>query len=172
MLFENVHVVPAIATQTGAAIAGDWVKLTNYNKCLILLCEQRGADANTTAFRVNKAKTAAGGSVSTGISLANHWYVEGAATTTGDIGATAAATVGVTDVWTKDAAATSHTGVATQNVTSWYAIEVAAEELGDGFNWLQLNITASNAAHRLTAFYVLYEPRYARAGDKQATEIA
>ena len=172
MLFENVHVVPAIATQTGAAIAGDWVKLTNYNKCLILLCEQRGANATTTVFRVDKAKTAAGGDQSTGITMSNYWKVEDMATTAGDIGGTAAATVGVTDVWTKGTAGTSYEGSATQSVTSWYAIEVAAEELGDDFDWLQLQIVSSNAAHRLTAFYVLYEPRYARAGAYQATEIA
>lgn len=172
MLFENAHIVPAFATQTGGAIAGDWVKLTNFNKCLILLHEQRGADSTASVFRVDKAKTAAGGSESTGVTMSNFWHVEAAATVTGDVGGTAAGTVGVTDVWTKGTAGNSYTGVTTQSVSSWYAIEVSAEDLGDDFDWLQLQIVSSNAAHRLTAWYLLYEPRYAQAGNRQATQIA
>lgn len=171
MLFENVHVVPAFQDQTGAAIAGDWVKLTNYDKVLILFHEMRGAEGTATVLRLDKAKTAAGGDAGT-LNMTNFWYVQDAASTTGDVGGTAAATVGVTDVWTKGTAAATFTGSTTQSKGQWVAIEVSAEELGDSFDWLQLQVVSSNAAHYMSAWYVLYGPRYARAGASQATEIA
>lgn len=171
MLFENAHIVPAFQDQTGAAIAGDWVKLTNYDKCLILFHEMRGADATATVLRLDIAKTAAGGDAST-INITNFWYVQDVASTTGDVGGTAAATVGTTDVWTKGTAAATFSGSTTASKGQWVAIEVSAEELGTDFDWLQLQVVSSNVAHYMSAWYILYGPRYARAGASQTTQIA
>lgn len=164
MLFENSHITPAFQSQTGAAISGDFVSMKNYGKCLILLHEMRGANATATVFRVDKATEVAGSTQSTGITMNNFWYVQDVASATGDVGGTAAATVGATDTWTKGTAATSFTGSTTQSVGQWYAIEIDASELPDSsynYDCIQLAIVSSNGAHYLSAWYVLYEPRYA-----------
>lgn len=173
MLFENCHITPAFQDQTGAAIAGDWISLKNYRKCLILLHEMRGANATATVFRVDKATAVAGTNQSTGITMNNFWYAQDVASTTGDVGGTAAATVGATDTWTKGTAATSFTGSTTQSVGQWYAIEVDAGELPDSsydYDCIQLQIVSSNGAHYLSAWYVLYDPRYSE--DLTASAIA
>ena len=163
MLYENSRIVPACQDQAGAAIACDWVSLKNYNRCLILLHEMRGATATATVFRVDKARAVAGTNQSTGITMNNFWYVQDLASVTGDVGASAL--VGASDTWTKGTAAASFTGSTTQSVGQWYAIEVKAAELPDStyqdYDCIQLQIVSSNAAHYLSAWYVLYEPRFA-----------
>lgn len=161
-LFENVHIVPAFQDQTGAAIAGDWVCLKNYRGCLILAHEMRGADATATVLRVDKATAADGTDQSTGITLNNFWYVQDLASVTGDVGASTG--VGASDTWTKGTAATSITGSTTQSKGQWYAIDVKASELPNStaeYDWLQIQVVSSNAAHYISAWYVLYDPRYA-----------
>lgn len=172
MLFENVHIVPGFQSQTGAAIEGDWVCMKGYNRAMILIHEMRGADGTATVYAIDKAKTAAAGSSSDSITITHFWSVADVASNTGDVGAAAAATVGVTDVWTKGTAAAAITGSTTQSKGQWYAVELSAEELGDDYDWFQMTITSSNAAHYVSCWYILYEPRYARAGASQVTAIA
>jgi hypothetical protein len=165
LLFENSHLTPAFQDQTGAHVEGDFVSLRNYNKCMILIHEMRGADATATVFRVDKANTAAGGDEHTSITLNNFWSVADVASATGDVGATAAATVGATDTWTKGTAAALITGSTTASKGQWYAIEIDASELPDADHpdscFIQLVITSSNAAHYISAWYLLYEPKEA-----------
>lgn len=164
MLFEESHIVPAFQDQTGAAIAGDWISMKNYRKCLILVHEMRGADATATVLRVDKASSVTGGDQSTGITLNNFWSVADLASVTGDVGASVG--VGASDTWTKGTAAASITGSVTQSVGQWYAIEVADEDILDAtgavdFDCIQIQVVSSNAAHYISAWYVLYDPRYA-----------
>ena len=170
MQFENSKIVPAFQDQTGAAIAGDWVSMENYNRCLILLHEMRGANGTATVFRVDKARDVAGTNQSTGITMNNFWYVQDLASVTGDVGASAL--VGASDTWTKGTAAASFTGSTTQSKGQWYAIEVKASELPDttyqDYDAIQLQIVSSNVAHYLSAWYVLYEPRFAQASPLSA----
>lgn len=165
-LFENIHLTPAFQDQTGAAIAGDWISLKGYEGCLILFHEMRGANGTATVLRVDKATAVDGTDQSTGITMNNFWYVQDVASTTGDVGATAAATVGATDTWTKGTAATSFTGSTTQSKGQWVAIDVKASELPatsagvfTAYDCLQLQVVSSNGAHYLSAWYVLYGPR-------------
>lgn len=163
-LFEYLHPVPAFQDQTGAAIAGDWISLKNYTGCLILFHEMRGANGTATVLRVDKATSVAGGDQSTGITMNNFWAVQDVASTTGDVGGTAAATVGATDTWVKQTAAASFTGSTTQSKGQWVAIDVKADELPTSsydFDCIQLQVVSSNGAHYLSAWYLLYGPRYA-----------
>jgi hypothetical protein len=172
---EQLKIVPAFQDQTGAAIAGDWVNLEGYGGCLILLHEMRGANGTATVIRVDKARTVAGGDQSTGITMNNFWYVQDMPSVTGDVGGTAAASVGATDTWTKGTAATSFTGSTTQSVGQWVVIDVNADDLPDStyedYNCIQLQVVSSNGAHYLSAWYILYNPRYARQMDDQPSAL-
>jgi hypothetical protein len=161
-LFENSHIVPAFQDQTGAAIAGDWISMRDYKKCLILVHEMRGADATATVYRVDKATSVAGADQSTGITLNNFWQVKDLASVTGDVGASTS--VGASDTWTKGTAATSITSEVTQSVGEWYAIEIDGSELWSStadYDCIQLQVVSSNAAHYISAWYILYEPKFA-----------
>jgi len=164
-LFENVKITPAFQDQTGAAIAGDWISLKGAEGVLILVHEMRGANATATVLRVDKATNVAGADQSTGITMNNFWYVQDLTSVTGDVGASAA--VGDSDTWTKGTAATSFTGSTTQSKGQWYAIDVKASELPavaagvqTNFDCVQIQVVSSNAAHYLSAWYVLYGPRW------------
>ena len=172
---DQVHVVAGFQDQTGAAIAGDWVNLEGYGGCLILMHEMRGADATPTVIRVDKARDVSGTNQSPGITMKNFWYSQDRASVTGDVGATAAATVGATDAWTKGTAATSFSGSVTQSVGQWVQIDVNADDLPDStyddYNSIQLQVVSSNAAHYLSAWYILYNPKSARNVADQPTAL-
>lgn len=162
LLFENSKIVPAFQDQTGAAIAGDWISMKHYKKCLILVHEMRGANATATVLRVDKATSVAGADQSTGITLNNFWQVKDLASVTGDVGASAL--VGASDTWTKGTAAASITSEVTQSVGEWYAIEIDGSELWSStadYDCIQLQVVSSNGAHYLSAWYILYEPKFA-----------
>ena len=145
-LFERVKVVEAIKPQTGgSARSGDWVNLENYGGCLIVVDIAQGA-ANTTAITVDKAKTAAGGSESTGITLTNFWYC--------------ADTPSTADTFTKGTAATSITSSSTGFGSSVYVIDLTAAELGDGYSYLQVELGSSSASNLVQATYILYDAAY------------
>jgi hypothetical protein len=175
MLFEQCKIVPGFQDQTGAAITSDWVSLKNYQRALILVHEMRGADATGMAYRVNKARAVAGTNESNGITTFKEWTVADVASNTGDIGATAAATVGDTDTWVAVTPAASITGSTTQSKGQWYAIEVNANDLPDttyqDYDCIQFEITAHNAAHYVSCWFVLYEARYAGVGANNPTAI-
>lgn len=155
LLFENSHITPAVAYATGgSARSGDWVSLENYGRVGILVEIFQGA-ANTTAITVDVAVSTAGGSESTGITMANFWYC-------------ADVTVGTTaDTWTKGTAAASITSSATGSGTSYYWIEIGADELnsmgtaGVDYNSVQVELALSSASNYVHAVYFLLEPRYA-----------
>lgn len=162
LLFENCKIVPAFQDQTGAAIAGDWISMRDYKKCLILVHEMRGADATATVLRVDKATSVAGANQSTGITLNNFWYVRDLDSVTGDVGASTS--VGASDTWTKGTAATSITGSTTQSKGQYYAIEIDGSELWSStadYDCIQIQVVSSNAAHHISAWYILYEPKWA-----------
>ena len=173
---ENLKPVPAFQDQTGAAIAGDWVNMKGYGGCMIFFHEMRGADATPTVIRVDKARDIAGANQSTGVVLRNLWHSQDRASVTGDVGATAAASVGATDVFTKAlATATTFSGSVTQSVGQWVVIDVNADDLPDAtyddYNSIQLQVVSSNAAHYMSAWYLLYNPRCARKFADQPTAL-
>jgi hypothetical protein len=170
LLFENCRVVPAFQNQTGAAIAGDWVSMKNYHKCAILVHEMRGANGTASVLRVDKARDVSGTDESTGITLNNFWYVQDLTSVTGDVGASTS--VGDSDTWTKGTAGASITGSTTQSKGQWYWIEVDGSDLPDttyqDYDCIQIQVVSSNSSHNLSAWYILYEPRYAQSATPTA----
>ena len=160
LLPENAKVVQAFQIQTGAAIAGDWVSMKNYHKCMIIVNEMRGADATGTEFRLDKAMTAAGGTPGT-LTMQNYWSLEDIVAVAGDAGAGAI----LSDTMVKETAgvATFTGSLDATGVSCLYVFDVDAHELLDGYDYLQIQVVGSNANHYIGATYILYEPRFSQA---------
>lgn len=148
-LFENIFLGEAIKTQTAdAARSGDWISLKGYAGCLIIVSKLQG-NAGTVAITLDKAKTNVGGSNSDGITMKRIWKMV-------DTPQTAAT------AWTAVTAAASVTTSATGSGSSLYAIDVKAEDLGDDYDYIQLELGSSGSANNsVTALYILYGSRYA-----------
>ncbi len=150
MFFEQAHIVPGIAHQTGgSARSGDWVSLAKYGRVGILVSIYQGA-ANTTAITVDKATSTAPANEATGITMANWWYL---------LDVTAGTTV---DTWVKGTAAASITSSATGSGTSYYWIEIRADELPNStqeYSAIQVELGASAAGNILYATYFMMDPR-------------
>lgn len=146
MLPEMVRVVPAIAPQTGgSARSGDWVSLKGFDGVMIVVHIAMG-NAATTAITVDKAQDVSGGTNSDGITV-NRVFKH-----TGAIGADIA--------YSAVAAAASFTSSSTGSGQDVYLLDIRAEELGEGYDCVQLELGASNAANLVSAEYILYGPRY------------
>lgn len=150
-----IHGIAPIAG--GSARSGDWGCLRNYNHVTILVYIAQG-NAATTAITVDKAKTAAGGSNSDGITMNNVYLAAGDLT--------------ASDAFVKQAAAASYTSSAAGTGQSIYRIEFDAAELGDDYDFFQVELGASNAANIVAAVYILSEPRYPGDVDADMTAIA
>lgn len=148
-LAQTAKIVEAIKPQTGAsARSGDWVSLKNYAHITIIVHLALGNSA-TTALTVDKATAVDGTGQVTGISLINWYRAQGDLTTT--------------DAMTKGTAGTSITTSNAGTNSEVYVIEIDATELGEGFDCVQLEAGASNAANLISAIYILSEPRFAGA---------
>jgi hypothetical protein len=156
---EGVKIVPGLSQQAGnVAAAADRVSLENYERVAILVTiYQAAADANTLTF--HKATAASAGTEDTTNAIPNWWYCE-------DV------TLGTTaDTWTKGTAVVSGATIATSavggNTTSYYLIDIGADELPEGgydYKFVELNTGAvSDATNLVNAVYLLYNPRYAQA---------
>lgn len=156
---NDEKIISLIKPQTGgSARSGIWVSMANYGKLTMIVSIAQGA-ANTTAITVDKAKTSAGGSNSDGITMANFWTMVDAAGT---------AQAAASDTYTKGTAAASITSSSTGSGCSVYVIEILAEELGDGYNWVQLELGSSSASNLVSAVGILTEPRYASSANPTA----
>lgn len=145
-MMDLVKVVEAIKPQTGgSARSGDWVSLKNWHHLTILVQIAMG-NAATTAITVDKATDVSGTGESAGITLANAYRIP--------VGASAS------DTPTKLASGASITSAATGSGSEIYAIEIDPAELGAGFDCVELELGASNAANLVSALYILSGPRY------------
>lgn len=125
-------------------ITGDWVKMVNYTRCLLLIAKYGTEDVDTLGFQVYQATSAAGGSAKGVSALFPYWYKQGTLTsqtvwtsgqlTTADdiLGVGSAAPTGGTLV------------VATDTNTDAFllAIDVQVTDLDmdNGFDWLTVQI--------------------------------
>ena len=151
---EQVKIVPGIAYATGAgARTADRVSLENYQRVAILVQIYQTA-VQTTAITVDKVTAATSGTESTGITMSNWWKCE-------DV------TAGTTaDTWTKGTAAASITSSSTGSGTSYYLIDIGADELsaaGVDYDFVECELGASAGGNLLWVTYFLYNPRYAQA---------
>lgn len=157
-MIPDFHVVDGIAPIAGgSARSGDWCALRHYQHVTILI-EIAMGNAATTAITVDKAKTAAGGSNSDGITITNWWKKAGA--------------IGSADTYTKGAAGTSITSAATGSGREVFRLEFDAAELGDDYDFIQVELGSSNAANIVAAQYILSSPRYPASPDAAMTGIA
>lgn len=157
-MIPDVHYVDGIAPiNGGSARSGDWGSLKYYQHVTIVVQIAMG-NAATTAITVDKAKTAAGGSNSDGISITNWWKVAGVA--------------GASDTYTKGAAATSITSAATGSGREVFVLEFDAAELGDDYDFIQVELGASSASNIVSALYIFSSPRYPASHDTAMTAIA
>ena len=145
-LAESIRIVPAIAPQTGAsARSGDWVSLKGYDGVLIAVHIAMG-NAATTAITVDKATNVSGSGNSDGITVNRVWKHTGA--------------IGAAISYAAVTGAASFTSSSTGSGQDLYLLDIRAEELGEGYDCVQLELGASNAANLVAAEYLLYGPRY------------
>lgn len=156
-MIPNFHVVECIKPQTGgSARSGDWISLKDYNHATIIVHIAMG-NAATTAITVDKGKTAAGGSNSDGITV--NWAFKA----TGQ---------GTTDTYTQVTGAASFTSSATGSGSEIYRLDIDGDELGDDYDYFQLELGASNASNLVSAVAILSGPRFGGDPDAQLTAIA
>jgi hypothetical protein len=157
-MIPAIKVIHGIAPIAGSsARSGDWVCLRNYNHLTILVYIAQG-NAATTAITIDKAKTAAGGSNSDGITAGKVYLAAGDLTTT--------------DAFVAVTTAASYTSSAAGTGQSIYRIELDAADIGDDYDFVQVELGSSNASNIVAAVYILSEPRYPGDVDADMTAIS
>lgn len=149
---EQVKIVPGFAHKLGnAANSSDRVSLENYARVGILISQhQVGADADTIV--IHKATTD-GTTVEDITNTVNYWYLEDW-------------TQGTTvDTWTKGTAtATIATSAGGASSTSYYYIDIGADELPDStadYKFVEVVSGGAGAVGNfLNCVFFLYNPRY------------
>jgi len=157
---QDTKLVMAVSPRVAAAVSSTWINMENYRKIQFVFQVDQN-DAATTAITVDKAKTSAGGSNVNGINIQNWWAMVDVAGTT---------QAAASDTFTKGAAHTSITTSATGTGASIYVLEFDADELGEGYNFIQVELGASNAANIISLLAILSEPRYSSAAPPTALE--
>lgn len=158
LFMEQVKIVPGYSHGLGnAANSADRVSLEGYGRVAILVSQyQAGADADSLTF--HKATAATGGTEDTTNAIANYWTLEDC-------------TPGTTaDTWTKGTAVAAGSTITTSagaSGTSYYLIDIGADELPDttaDYTFVELVTGGAGAAGNfLNVIYFLYNPRYASA---------
>lgn len=157
-MFQDVKVELPITNAIGGAQSSKWINMANYRKALFIITIDQN-NAATTAITVDKAKTSAGGSNSDGITIQNWWSMADVAGTT---------QAAASDTFTKGTAGTSITTSATGTGASQYVLEFDSSELGDGYNFLQVELGASHNDNFVSCVAILSEPRFASAANPTA----
>jgi hypothetical protein len=163
-LIENSQIVSAFSagTDINTDAEGDWVSMKNYNRCLILFHKAVGTAGDDPSILLLQATTVSGGS-SKALNF-NHIYTK--------IGGTGLTAVGQ---WTKIALTTATNDLDLVSVNSvdlltdinevMIAVEVHASDLdvSGGFDCIQLSIEGDDlsSAALASAYYILYDPRFA-----------
>lgn len=135
---------------------GDWVSLKNYKRCAVLLIADVGTAGEDPIFKLQQAKTAAGGS-SKDLNFTVIHEKEGATVLTG------------VATWTRktQTAATSYTSATGGENEQMILVEVDGAELdvANGFKFIQLSVadTGATVGKIGCGLYLLYEPRYPQA---------
>lgn len=157
-MFNDVKVELPITNAIGGALSSKWINMANYRKVMFIINIDQN-NAATTAITVDKAKTSAGGSNSDGITIQNWWSMVDVAGTT---------QAAASDTFTKGTAATSITTSATGTGASQYVLEFDASELGEGYNFIQVELGASHNDNLVSCVAILSEPRYASSANPTA----
>lgn len=157
-LIDNVHICEGSKPQTTAgAKSSDWISLHNYEGVLFVFYVAQG-NAASTAITFDKAKTSAGASNSDGITFTRAAYCADAPQ--------------ASDAYTAIASAASITTSTTGSGSSIYLVDIKAEELGEGYDFVQCECGASDVGNVACVLAILYGPRYADTPALQLTGIA
>ena len=166
--FESGNDIIPLLNQVDAdtAVTGDWVKLTNYNRAMILVAKYGSEDVDTLGFEMVQATAAAGTGVKAVEALFPYWYKQGTLTsqtvwtvgrlTTADsiLGIGSAAPTGGTLVVATD----------TNTDAALLAIDVQASDLDidGGFDWLTVRIEGDevNNSCLVSAWAILMGGRF------------
>lgn len=158
MFMESVKIVPGITHQAGnSAGTCEIVSLENYKRVGIFVIQyQGGAGASTITY--TKLTAASGGTSDSTNAIPNYWYQVDVTT-----GTTA-------DTWTKGTAVASGSTIATSATgsgTSYYWIDIGAEELPEGaydYKFVQCVLGGTGSgSNLLDVVYFLYNPRFGQA---------
>ena len=155
LFMEQVKIVPAYTYNTqGGARTSDRVSMENYNNALILVQSYQAANS-AVAITVDAFTAATSGSTSAGITFNTWWELEDCV-----VGAL------TSDTWTRSsAAAASVTTTTSATGTSYYAIELNADDLtisGVNYPWFAVQVASGSASNILSIIVFLYNPRYSQ----------
>ena len=164
---EYGDVIPLLnQADANTDVTGDYVKLTNYGRCTILIAKYGTEDVDTLGFEIVQATAAAGTGVKAVTALFPYWYKQGTLTSatvwTGGRLTTADNILGV-----GSAAPTGGTlVVATDTNTDAFllAIDVQASDLDSdgGFDWLSVRVEGDEVDNSclVSAWAILTEGRF------------
>lgn len=150
-------------------ITGDWVKLTHYDRVMLLIAKYGSEDVDTLGFEVVQATTAAGGSVKAVEALFPYAYKQGTLTsatvwTAGRL-TTADSILGVGSA--APSGGTLVVGTDTNTDAFLLAIDVLATDLDidNGFDWVTVRIEGdeTNNAVLISAWAILMGGRFPQA---------
>lgn len=166
--FERGQDIIPLINQSDADtdVTGDWVRMTYYDRALLLIAKYGTEDVDTLGFEVVQATAAAGTGVKAVTQKFHYWTKQGTLTSQ--------------TVWTKgqlstadnilgvgSAAPTGGTLVVATDVNTdafLLAIEVMAEHLDidNGFDWLSVRVEGDevNNACLISAWAILYGGKY------------
>lgn len=130
-------------TSADADVTSDYVKLTNYDRVLVIIKKLGATDVDTLGFQFLQATTAAGGSAKA-LSVSRYWTKAGVQTATGTwtqgVLATPDDIVGIGSA--APSGGTLITSVDTDTTAIIVAIDIKASDLDadNGFDWLAVAI--------------------------------
>jgi hypothetical protein len=154
-------------------ITGDWVKLRDYDRCLLLIAKYGSEDVDTLGFQVLQATDASAGSAKGVTALFPYWTKQG--TLTSQTVWTAGRLTTADDILSVGSAAASGgtlvTAVDVNTDAFLLAIEVQASDLDadGGFDWLTVRIEGDevNNSCLISAWAILHGGKY-----KQVTPLS
>ncbi len=167
-LFEaGFDFIPDLLNQdANADLAGDWVKVANYERAYLLLIKPAGTGGDDLVIHMQQAATAAGGSVKDLI-FSKLWYKK--ATATNDFTAVPLWTevVLTTPVASLDLVSVNSVDLATDIVGTVIIVEVRADSLdgGNGFKFVNNIIEGDDIGNALilNQHWILWGSRYPQA---------
>lgn len=133
---------------------GDWVSLKNYGRCAVVVYKAAGTAGDDPVITLKQATDVSG----TNAKALNFTRIDAKVGVQTGIGQFTTVT---------QAAANTYTDAVSAEAQAVFVVDIKAEDLDidGGFDCLQLSIpdTGSAGAEIGSAFYLLHEPRYAKA---------
>lgn len=142
----------------GAVIAGDYVNMENYNRCLILIHFADGTAADDIRATIYQAvdNVATGGAIVLNALVTGRIFSKTDATTLESVGQWTEETQAVADEVYVDTDSGEQAG--------FYALEIMATDLTAGYDHIRCDVQSDNGsagAKLCSAVYMLYDPREA-----------